>query len=72
MAEIVLQLDRSGFDYRYVQLLVTHLTTKQLGCDDCETVSPVPLIKVALGEAAGRRAAGEGNPVSPGQPPDKL
>lgn len=39
-------------------------------------MSSVSVIKVALGEAAaratGRRAAGEGNPVSPGQPPDKL
>lgn len=58
----------------YVQLVVTHLNTKQPYCDEWETepVSPVPLIKVALGEAAGRRAAGEGNPVCPGQPPDKL
>lgn len=43
-------------------------------CDEGATdpVSSVCVIKVALGEAGGRRAAGGGNPVSPGQPADKL
>lgn len=57
-----------------VLLVMTHLITKQPNCNEreIEPASPVPLIKVALGETARRRAAGEGNPVSPGQPPDKL
>lgn len=49
-------------------------SSRQLNCDEweIERALPVPLIKVALGEAAGRTAAGEGNPVSPGQLSDKL
>lgn len=54
-------------------LWVTLLWNRLIVCDDWsrEAASPAPLMKVALGATAGSRAAGGGNPVSPGQPADK-